>query len=134
METTGPTRGPGVDLNHRCCRMEPTVETLEEIYHPRATGNLEKVPQLAAPSTPTEAWQPVSSDPSAPPTPTIPTMISSPNLPNGVQTSLVATGFLDAPDREALTLMLTQMQAIPRSRRAHLLPGIVFDVGQSISG
>ncbi|KAF9648803.1 hypothetical protein BDM02DRAFT_3095826, partial [Thelephora ganbajun] len=97
-------------------------------YRPRAIGNPETAPQPAVPSTPTEARQPVSSDLSAPPTPTIPSMISFPNLPNGVQMSLAATELLDAADKRVPTLTLNA-----RRKSFHgiavlmFLPGIGFD-------
>lgn len=71
----------------------------------------------------------MSSDPSAPPTPTIPSMISFPNLPNGVQVSLAATELLDAADKRVPTLTLNA-----RRKSFHgvavlmFLPGIAFDV------
>jgi len=98
-------------------------------YRPRAIGNPETALQLAVPSTPTEARQPASSDPSAPPTPAIPSMISFSNLPNGVQMSLAATEFLDAADKRVPTLTLNA-----RRKSFHgiavlmFLPGIAFDV------
>ena len=98
-------------------------------YRPRAIGNPETTPQLAAPSAPTETRPPTSSDPSAPPTPTVPSMISFPNLPNGVQMSLAATELLDAADKRVPTLTLNA-----RRKSFHgvavlmFLPGIAFDV------
>ena len=98
-------------------------------YRPKAIGNPETTPQLAGPSTPTEARPPISSDPSAPPTPPIPSMISFPNLPNGVQMSLAATELLDAADKRVPTLTLNA-----RRKSFHgvavlmFLPGIAFDV------
>lgn len=98
-------------------------------YRPRAIGNPETAPQLAVPSTPTEARQPAPSDPIAPPTPAIPSMISFSNLPNGVQMSLAATEFLDAADKRVPTLTLNA-----RRKSFHgiavlmFLPGIAFDV------
>lgn len=71
----------------------------------------------------------MSSDPSAPPTPAIPSMISFPNLPNGVQVSLAATELLDAADKRVPTLTLNA-----RRKSFHgvvvlmFLPGIAFDV------
>ena len=88
-------------------------------------------PQLAASPAPTEARPPMSSDPSAPPTPAIPSMISFSNLPNGVQMSLAATEFLDAADKRVPTLTLNA-----RRKSFHgvavlmFLPGIAFDVSE----
>ena len=71
----------------------------------------------------------MSSDPNAPPTSAIPSMISFPNLPNGVQMSLAATELLDAADKRVPTLTLNA-----RRKSFHgvavlmFLPGIAFDV------
>lgn len=98
-------------------------------YRPRAIGNQETAPQLTASSSPTDARPPILSDPSAPPTPTIPSMISFPNLPNGVQMSLAATELLDAADKRVPTLTLNA-----RRKSFHgvavlmFLPGIALDV------
>ena len=98
-------------------------------YRPRAIGNPETTPQLAAPPTPAEARPPASSDPSAPPTPTIPSMISFSNLPNGVQMSLAATELLDAADKRVPTLTLNaKRKSFHGVAVLMFLPGIAFDV------
>lgn len=98
-------------------------------YRPRAIGNPETSPQVTTPSPPAEARLPLSSDPSAPPTPAIPSMISFPNLPNGVQVSLAATELLDAADKRVPTLTLNaKRKSFHGVAVLMFLPGIAFDV------
>lgn len=94
-------------------------------YRPRAIGNQETAQQPATSSSPAEVRPPISSDPSAPPTPS---MISFPNLPNGVQMSLAATELLDAADKRVPTLTLNaRRKSFHGIAMLMFLPGIAFD-------
>lgn len=73
---------------------------------------------------------PVSSDPSAPATPTTATMsLSFPNIPNGAQMSMVASDFFDAADKHVPTLSLNaRRKSFHALAVVMFLPGIAFDV------